>query len=234
MGYQRKLNLLQLGVIGYSVALELQYRLVAARMQEVIGDTLILLEHPHVYTLGRGADEKFLIDPPEEIPIHRVSRGGQVTYHGPGQLVAYPIIRLEGPDRDVLLYLRRLERVIIETLAALGIEAGRRGGLTGVWVGTEKIASVGVGIRRWTTSHGFAINVAPELGYFERIVPCGIDGCRMTSIANLGRGDIGIAQVEAETIRQFAAVFNYTEVVAASSAAIGQEFANGAFAIDAD
>jgi lipoate-protein ligase B len=149
-------------------------------------------------------------------------------------LVAYPIIRLEGPDRDVLLYLRRLERVIIETLAALGIEAGRRGGLTGVWVGTEKIASVGVGIRRWTTSHGFAINVAPELGYFERIVPCGIDGCRMTSIANLGRGDIGIAQVEAETIRQFAAVFNYTEVVAASSAAIGQEFANGAFAIDAD
>ncbi len=116
----------------------------------------------------------------ERVPVRRVSRGGQVTYHGPGQLIGYPILKLEGRDRDVTKYLRSLEAAMIDALAKFGIEAGRRDGMTGVWVGGRKIASIGVGIRRWTTWHGFALNVSTDLSYFDSIVPCGIEGCRMT------------------------------------------------------
>src|SRR5713101_1200604 len=175
----RRLSVARLGLIDYATALELQSALVAARMRDAIDDTLLLLEHPHVYTLGRGADERFLINPPVDVPIHRVSRGGQVTYHGPGQLVGYPILMLEGSDRDVIRYLRKLEQVLINALARCGIAARRLEKLTGVWVGNDKIASIGVGLRRWVTLHGFAINVATDLSFFERIVPCGIEGCRM-------------------------------------------------------
>jgi lipoate-protein ligase B len=174
-----------LGTVAYADALALQEALVNARRQDQIGDTLLLLEHPHVFTLGRGADERFLINPPAEVPIHRVSRGGEVTYHGPGQLVAYPILKLEGGDRDVHRYLRALEQAIIDALDELGIAAGRRDGFTGVWIGARKIASIGVGIRRWVTFHGLAVNVDPALRYFDTIVPCGIEGCLMTSIAEL-------------------------------------------------
>lgn len=174
-----------LGTVPYADALALQDALVNARRYDQIGDTLLLLEHPHVFTLGRGADERFLINPPAEVPVHRVSRGGEVTYHGPGQLVAYPILKLEGRDRDVHRYLRALEHAIIEALHELGIEAGRRDRLTGVWISARKIASIGVGIRRWVTFHGLAVNVDPALRYFDTIVPCGIEGCRMTSVAEL-------------------------------------------------
>lgn len=207
------MNVARLGVIDYQAALDLQSALVAARMRDAIGDTLLLLEHPHVYTLGRGADASFVLDPPPDVPIHRVSRGGQVTYHGPGQLVGYPILKLEGAERDVIRYLRKLEQVIVDALAAVDIAAHQREGLTGVWVGGEKIASIGVGIRRWTTLHGFAINVATDLRRFEHIVPCGIAGCRMTSIAGLGRP--AIAMMECATIIEhaFAAVFDYQTTV---------------------
>ncbi|MGA2411048.1 MAG: lipoyl(octanoyl) transferase LipB, partial [Candidatus Binataceae bacterium] len=178
------LQVARLGPVEYPAALALQDALVAARLSNQIGDTLLLLEHPHVFTLGRGADERFLLNPPAGVPIHRVSRGGQVTYHGPGQLIGYPILKLEGPSRDVHRYLRALEQVIIGALAWLQIDAGRRDKLTGVWIGPRKIASIGVGLRRWVTFHGFAINVAPEMAYFDTIVPCGIDGCQMTSIAD--------------------------------------------------
>jgi lipoyl(octanoyl) transferase len=174
-----------LETVAYGDALALQDALVNARRYDQIGDTLLLLQHPHVFTLGRGADERFLINPPAEVPIHRVSRGGEVTYHGPGQLVAYPILKLEGRDRDIHRYLRALEQAIIDALDRLGIAAGRRDRLTGVWVGARKIASIGVGIRRWVTFHGLAVNVDPALRYFDTIVPCGIEGCRMTSIAEL-------------------------------------------------
>ena len=174
-----------LGTVAYADALALQDALVNARRNDQIGDTLLLLEHPHVFTLGRGAEERFLINPPAEVPIHRVSRGGEVTYHGPGQLVAYPILKLEGRDRDVHRYLRALEQTIIGALDELGIEASLRDRLTGVWIGARKIASIGVGIRRWVTFHGLAVNVDPALSYFDTIVPCGIEGCRMTSIAQL-------------------------------------------------
>ncbi len=206
------LNVVRLDTIDYSVAHDLQNALLAARMRDAIDDTLLLLEHPHTYTLGRGADERFIINPASDIPIHRVSRGGQVTYHGPGQLVGYPIFKLEGAERDVGRYLRKLEQLLINALARYGIAAGRREKLTGVWVGNEKIASIGVGIRRWVTQHGFAINVATDLSYFDRIVPCGIEGCRMTSIASLGRGDVSLAQFSGIVEEETAAVFGHSQI----------------------
>lgn len=217
------LDVARLGLVEYPTALALQDALVAARLSDQIRDTLLLLEHPHVFTLGRGADERFLINPPPGVPIHRVSRGGQVTYHGPGQLVGYPILKLEGRDRDVHRYLRALEQVIIGALATVNINAGRRDKLTGVWIGPRKIASIGVGIRRWVTFHGFAVNVAPDLSYFDTIVPCGIDGCRMTSITALGRdgaAPLPYAYGSAVTLatfgdliqRSFTAVLGYSAV----------------------
>jgi lipoyl(octanoyl) transferase len=205
-----------LGAVEYQHALQLQDALVAARHVGSIGDTLLLLEHPHVYTLGRGAAERYLTAPPPGVPVYRVSRGGQVTYHGPGQLVCYPILKLEGAGRDVHAYLRALESVIIGTLRGYGIEAQRRDRRTGAWVGSRKIASIGVGIRRWITLHGLALNVNSDLAYFEHIVPCGIDGCRMTSMAGEGRLDVAPSTVAAALAENFAAVFGYQSIAALS------------------
>jgi lipoyl(octanoyl) transferase len=207
------LNVARLGRINYETALDLQSALVVARIHNQIRDTLLLLEHPDVYTLGRGADASFILDPPTNVPIHRISRGGQVTYHGPGQLVGYPILQFQDGERDVIRYLRKLEQVIIEALAAVGVAAQRREGLTGVWVGDEKIASIGVGIRRWTTLHGFAINVATDLRFFDRIVPCGITGCRMTSMAKLGLTTCTVVEFAKLIECAFARVFNYRTVI---------------------
>jgi lipoyl(octanoyl) transferase len=206
-----------LGQINYQAALELQNMLVRARLNDDIGDILLLLEHPHVYTLGRGADERFLLNP-ASIPVFRVSRGGQVTYHGPGQLIGYPILKLDGAKRDVIRYLRRLELVLIKSLATLGIVAERQAGLTGVWIGAEKIASIGVGFRRWVSLHGFALNVTTDLSFFDAIVPCGIVGCRMTSIAAQGCSALTSELVGQIVARQLAAVFGYSVIVTASAA----------------
>lgn len=208
---ERVLEVVRLGQIDYADALNLQQALLTARLRDEIADTLLLLEHPHVFTLGRGADERFLLNPSPDVQVHRVSRGGQVTYHGPGQLIGYPILKLEGADRDVIRYLRKLEEVIIEALGEYGIQSGRRDGLTGVWVADEKIASIGVGIRRWTTLHGFAINIMTDLSYFDRIVPCGIAGCRMTSIAKLGRTEQPMSAFTDLVERTFAQLFDYSE-----------------------
>ncbi|MGH7838833.1 MAG: lipoyl(octanoyl) transferase LipB, partial [Candidatus Binataceae bacterium] len=162
--------------------------------------------------LGRGADERFLLESAAGVPVYRVSRGGQVTWHGPGQLVGYPILKLEGAERDVMRYLRKLERVIIDALVRCGVTANRRAGLTGVWVGAEKIASIGVGIRRWVTLHGFAINVAIDPDGFERIVPCGIEGCRMTSIAQLGIDGVSMAAFANLIEQSFVIVFGYQQI----------------------
>src|SRR5215469_12358948 len=188
-----------LGTVEYGRALALQQALVAARLREQISDTLLVLEHPHIYTLGRGADEKFILARRGEVPVVRVSRGGQVTYHGPGQIVAYPILKLEGADRDVGRYLRKLELAMIHALERRGVSAETREKLTGVWVGRRKIGSIGVGIRRWVTYHGLALNVNVDLSYFDAIVPCGIAGCEMTSLAQLGHHEIGTGQF-AETL----------------------------------
>jgi lipoyl(octanoyl) transferase len=211
------LEIARLGTVGYADALALQDALVAARRDDLIGDTILLLEHPHVFTLGRGADERYLLQAMPGVPVFRVSRGGQVTYHGPGQLVGYPILKLEGRDRDVHLYLRRLEQTLIDALARMGIAAGRRAGLTGVWVGERKIASLGVGVRRWITLHGFALNVCTKLEYFDAMVPCGIAACEMTSV---GREIGGHANLDAtaEAVQEsFAAVFGYERVAEANA-----------------
>ena len=212
MAGHKILSVARLGTIEYRAALELQDALAEARQQGRIGDLLLLLEHPHVYTLGRGASERFIVAPPRDAPIYRVSRGGQVTYHGPGQLVGYPILKLEGAARDVHGYLRALEQVLIDTLARCEIAARRRDGLTGVWVDKRKIASLGVGIRRWTTLHGFAVNIATDLGCFDAIVPCGIEGCVMTSLAAEGRPEISVDAFADLVQERFAELFDYDKV----------------------
>ena len=214
LGSPRPLNVAWLGRMDYQRALELQNRVASGRQRDDIADTLLLLEHPHVYTLGRGADERFVLNP-ADIPVYRVSRGGQVTYHGPGQLIGYPIVKLESSERDVIRYLRRLEQVLIESLATLGIMAQRLTGLTGVWIGQEKIASIGVGFRRWVSLHGFALNVTTDLSFFDAIVPCGIVDCRMTSLA--AQGLAVRSQWFSQTVAErFAAVFGYQRISALS------------------
>jgi lipoyl(octanoyl) transferase len=232
MGTRGTIEIARLGTVDYESALALQDALVAARRDDLIGDTLLLLQHPHVFTLGRGADARYLLEARPGVPVFRVSRGGQVTYHGPGQLVGYPILKLEGPDRDIHVYLRRLEQTMIDALAQLGIAAGRRAGLTGVWVGEQrgprKIGSIGVGLRRWITLHGFALNVASDLDYFGAMVPCGIAGVEMTSVERELSREAGgresaeqLAGAAAAAIEQsFAAVFGFERTATAEPAAL--------------
>jgi lipoyl(octanoyl) transferase len=183
-------TVIQLGRIEYGEALALQQRLVAERKAGEVGDRLLLLEHPHVITLGRNGHMENLLAGNDVLSRAGISffptdRGGDVTYHGPGQLVGYPILDLREWKRDVGAYVRGIEQAIIDTLADYGIEAGRIPKLTGVWVGERKIAAIGVHISRWVTSHGFALNVTTDLNYFQYIVPCGLSK-PVTSMAALG------------------------------------------------
>ncbi len=179
-----KLETRWLGRIAFEKALELQDALVAERARSGGGsDVLLLLEHEPVYTIGRTPDRSSLGDAARlPYPVVEINRGGQATYHGPGQLVGYPILDLTARGRDLHRYLRDLEGALIEALAAYGVEAGRRDGLTGVWVGPRKIASIGVGVRHWISMHGFALNVCGDLSPFHEITPCGISGVEMTSL----------------------------------------------------
>ena len=172
-------------------------------------DALLLLEHPPVYTLGRGADPAHLgLAAATGAPIVRTHRGGQVTYHGPGQLVGYPILDLRRRRPDVRWYLRTLEDVLIAALADLGVGAERRAGLTGVWVGPRKIASIGVALRRWVSWHGFALNVGHDLGGFDAITPCGIAGVQMTSVAREG-GTASLETAREAVLACFLETFGY-------------------------
>lgn len=176
----------------YTAALDWQRRLAAQRIAgELDHDVLLLLEHPPVITLGRASHGAHVLNP-EGVEVVEVERGGDVTFHGPGQLVGYPILDLTAHRQDLHWYLRALEAALIEALRVLGIAAERRDGLTGVWTGGRKIASLGVHVKQWVTWHGFALNVTTDLRSFERIVPCGIDGVEMTSIEReLGAADWG-------------------------------------------
>ena len=207
-----KLACITPGLVDYAAALAWQQTLVAQRIAAEIPDSLVLLEHPPVFTLGRGGDERYLLDP-GRVPVHRVGRGGEVTFHGPGQLISYPILDLKRHGKDVHRYLRLLEDVLIATLAAWGITATRRDGLTGVWVGTDKIASIGIGVRRWVTFHGFALNVNTELSYFSAIVPCGLPGVRMTSMQELLKEELPLDTVQSAMVRSFARIFGHQEIV---------------------
>jgi lipoyl(octanoyl) transferase len=186
----RKCAVRELGRIGYGPALELQAQLIAGRKQGAVPDHLLLLEHPHVITLGRNGHLENLLASDEimeraGISFFPTDRGGDVTYHGPGQLVVYPILDLREWQRDVGAYVRSIEQTVIDTLADYGIEAGRIPKLTGVWVEGRKIAAIGVHISRWVTSHGLALNVSTDLSYFQYIVPCGLTR-PVTSMAQLG------------------------------------------------
>lgn len=196
-----------LGTIGYAQAWEIQRRLVEQRKAGEIADTLLLLEHSRVYTLGRNARREHLLARPPEVEVHQSNRGGDITYHGPGQLVGYPILDLAGIRKDVVWYLRSLEEVLMAALAEFGIAAGRNPGLTGVWVGREKIAAIGVHLSRWVTSHGFALNVNPELRYFEFIVPCGIREYGVTSMEQVLGRPVEMATVKRAVARTMESVF---------------------------
>lgn len=183
------LEILQLERISFEAALERQEAILEAVASGSKPDTVLLLEHPHVFTIGRGGSSDNLLAGQDwmgsPIELIRLNRGGDVTYHGPGQLVGYPIIDLRRRGRDVHRYLRDLEKSLIETACHFGVEAFRREGLTGIWTKSGKLASIGVGVRRWTTMHGFALNVSTDLRYFDLIHPCGIPDCPVTSLSLL-------------------------------------------------
>jgi lipoyl(octanoyl) transferase len=215
----RTLEVRRLGVVRYADALELQRTLVEDRRADRIPDTLLLLEHPHVLTLGvkGGGSRDHIKASPERlaalnVTVSEAGRGGDVTYHGPGQIVGYPIINLKPDRQDVHRYVRDLEEVLIRACGDFGVAAQRLSGLTGAWVnhrtrGLEKVAAIGVRIARWVTSHGFALNVNADLEYFQLIVPCGIRDRGVTSLeAQLGR-KLPPSDVEDRLIAHFQAVF---------------------------
>lgn len=217
----RLCQLIQLpGLTDYGEALELQRELARARIQgDVADDALILLEHPAIITLGRGAREANVTAPrallnKRGVSVVHVERGGDVTYHGPGQLVGYPILDLTRHRQDLHWYLRRLEDVLIGSLAHFGITGKRVPGYTGAWVGDRKIASIGVHVTRWVTFHGFALNVNTELADFDLIVPCGIEAVTMTSMAKEAGTSLSIAEVGQQVAQTFAGVFGLALVPA--------------------
>jgi len=189
-----KCQIIDLGLIGYAEAYALQKRIVAARKAEAIEDVFLLCEHPHVITQGRnGKREHLLVSEPvlrqKGMEYYETSRGGDITYHGPGQIVGYPILNLSAIRRDVVWYVRTLEEAMIRATAGFGVTSERLAGKTGIWVRTgnteEKLAAIGVHISRWVTWHGFAYNVSTDLRNFDLIVPCGIAGCKATSLEKL-------------------------------------------------
>ncbi len=210
----RPLRLAEHDLLPYDEGVALQQRLVDARKADEIPDTLVLLEHPHVVTLGAKVrnSRTHVLKTDEQLASSGVAlfesgRGGDVTYHGPGQLVGYPILDLK-PDRtDAHRYVRDLEDVLIRVCASYGIDAGRQQGLTGVWVADEKVAAIGVRLSRWVTSHGFALNVDPDLSYFALIVPCGIENKGVTSLARLLGRPVVMADVRARVVTAFCDVF---------------------------
>jgi lipoate-protein ligase B len=196
------------GCVDYARALAWQEVLLARRLAGG-PDALLLLEHPPVYTLGRGADARHAAGAAGgNVPVLRVHRGGEVTYHGPGQLVGYPILDLRALRPDVRWYVQTLEDVLVGALADLGVAAGRREGFRGVWVGARKIASIGVAVRRWVSWHGFALNVGADLSGFAPITPCGLGGVEMTSVAREGGPD-DVATAARVVLARFLATFGY-------------------------
>lgn len=223
------------GTVSYQRAWDLQKRLVeqykdALQNQTVLRDAprdkLILLEHPPVYTLGQGSDTQFVkfdLDRSHH-ELHRTERGGEVTYHCPGQLVGYPILNLKQHQTDLHWYLRQLEEVLIRTLADYGLKGDRILGLTGVWIEGQKVAAIGIKVSRWITMHGFALNVCPDLSGFARIVPCGIEGRPVGSMAQF-LPDVELESVIAGLVSQFEQVFGLSfEAIAPES--LQAEFAS--------
>ena len=209
----------ELGRVGYEEALSLQAELVARRRTGELPDQLLLLEHPHVITMGSSSQGDHILLSPEEretrgIGLFEVGRGGDVTYHGPGQLVGYPILSLTPHRKDLHRYLRDLEEVLLLTLGHFGISASREEGLTGVWAPQGKLAAIGVRVSSgWITSHGFALNVHPDLSLFSTIVPCGIHDRSVSSMAEILGRSISLEEVVSPLVRSFEEVFSMSSVV---------------------
>ncbi|UCH84097.1 MAG: lipoyl(octanoyl) transferase LipB [Candidatus Latescibacterota bacterium] len=217
-----------LGLIPFRDAYRHQRRAVDMRQNDAGKDTLYLLEHHHVVTKGRNATESALISGPDlltakGVDLIETDRGGDVTYHGPGQLVGYPIIRLEAARRDIRRYVHDVEEVLLRTLDEFSIAARRDSAHRGVWVNERKIASVGIRISKWVTSHGFALNVDTDLSYFTLIVPCGIDNCKMTTMSKeLGR-TVCMDDVKRDVTRHFCNVFNRVAAVPIDAGVVCRE-----------
>ena len=202
-----------IGRLDYLAAVQLQERLVSLKQQESLADILLIVEHAHVYTLGRGGNESNILAP-REVPVHRTSRGGDVTYHGPGQLVVYPIVDLRSKLRkDVHRYVRNLEQSATLTLADFDITTTRRPPHTGIWIDDRKIAALGVAVRRAITYHGLALNVNTDLSYFQRIVPCGLAWAEVTSMQKELSVEQSLSDVRVRFLHHFAEVFGYHEVI---------------------
>ena len=218
--------IVDLGLIGFADAFALQKRLVAARKADAIGDVLLLCEHSHVITLGRNGSREHLLASErvlqqKGVEFHATNRGGDITYHGPGQVVGYPVLNLSAIRRDVVWYVRMLEEVMIRTCRVFGVTARRESGKTGVWIPLEsnrepeKIGAIGVHISRWVTSHGFAFNVSTDLRFFDLIVPCGIPGRAATSLEKLLARRVEPGEVAPQLGKHFGEVFGF-EMKAAS------------------
>lgn len=213
----KKLTYCEFESIDYKDAWDLQKNLFSSRYQKEIDDTLLLLEHPHTYTLGKTANRNNLIAEnnflnQNKISVYDIDRGGDITYHGPGQIVGYPIIDLTSWKKDTHKYLRALEEVLIKTCAEYNIIAGRDKDFTGVWVDEKKIAAIGIKVNRWITMHGFAFNVNTDLTLFNGIIPCGIKDKGVTSLQNELGKTIDLNEVKSIILKNFTEVFEYSRV----------------------
>lgn len=206
-----------IGLIDYKEAWDLQKQVLELRSAGKITDILFLLEHPHTYTLGKTADKKNLVGPESylsenSISVYEIDRGGDITYHGPGQIVGYPIISLTDWKQDTHKYLRAIEEVIIKTCAHYGISGSRVQKYTGVWINDRKIAAIGIKVSRWFTMHGFAFNINTDLDLFTGIIPCGIADKEVTSLSKETGREIDIKEVKEILTKNFMGVFEYTNV----------------------
>lgn len=210
---KKEMWLLDIGFKNYKLSLNLQTRLWELRTKDILPDTLILAEHDHTITFGKSSKKEDLLLTDEEqqslgLSVYEVDRGGEYTYHGPGQLVGYPIMYLDRKPGIIALYITRLEEVIIKTLGEYNISGHRRAGFPGVWVGDKKICSIGITVRKWIAYHGFALNVNTDLSYFRYIRPCGQDWRIMTSMAQILAKDINMEKVVNTITYNFGTVFN--------------------------
>ena len=206
------IDVLDLGLSPFKEVWDLQKELVKKRQYGQIKDTLILAEHEPVYTLGKNANENHILqNSPRDVKTYQIERGGDVTFHGPGQLVGYPILDLHNYKKSISCYMRGLEQLIIDTLDEFTVTADRKDGLTGVWVGDEKIAALGVRVTRWITMHGFSLNVAPDLTYYSGIIPCGIFEYGVTSMAKLLTDEVAVDSVKQVLIEKFMNQFQTAE-----------------------
>lgn len=213
----RKLVYCDLGLIDYKEAWDLQKSVHQLKTENKIDDVLFLLEHPHTYTLGKTADKENLVGGDEyltenNISVYDIDRGGDITYHGPGQIVGYPIISLTNWNQDTHKYLRAIEEVIIKVCDEYGLDASRVEKYTGVWIDDRKICAIGIKVSRWITMHGFAFNVNTDLKLFKGIIPCGISDKDVTSLNRELKKEINLGEIKERILHQFSEIFNYDQI----------------------